>query len=217
MVLNHSDEVAKPSSQVQKPLAADDDDMDPTQYFENKLKALAAQKEAGKNPYPHKIHVSISVLEYVEKYGGLSSGEHLEDVEVSLAGRITNKRSSSSKLFFYDLHGGGAKVQDMADARRSDLDEAEFAKFHSGVKHGDIVGIKGFLGMIKELTCSYKVKYHANGLGNEPIEINFTPPFRRIDMIEDLEKMANLSIPKDLASEEDRKYLADACTKFDIK
>ena len=36
-------------------------------------------------------------------------------------------------------------------------------------------------------------------------------------MIEDLEKMANLSIPKDLAGEEARKYLADACTKFDIK
>lgn len=28
-----------------------------------------------------------------------------------------SKRSSSSKLFFYDLHGGGAKVQVMADAR----------------------------------------------------------------------------------------------------
>ncbi|KAM7461572.1 hypothetical protein LguiA_029693 [Lonicera macranthoides] len=72
-------------------------------------------------------------------------------------------------------------------------------------------------GMIKELTGGYKVKYHASGLDNEPIEIDFTPPFRRIDMIEDLEKMANLSIPKDLASEEARKYLADACTKFDIK
>ncbi|KAM7481056.1 hypothetical protein LguiB_005639 [Lonicera macranthoides] len=100
------EEAAKPSSQVQKPLAADDEDMDPTQYFENRLKALAAQKEAWKNPYPHKIHVSISVLEYVEKYGGLSSGEHLKDVE----------------------------------------DEAEVSKFHSGVKRGDIVGIKGFPG-----------------------------------------------------------------------
>jgi hypothetical protein len=28
-----------------------------------------------------------------------------------------SKRSSSAKLFFYDLHGGGAKVQVMADAR----------------------------------------------------------------------------------------------------
>lgn len=33
------------------------------------------------------------------------------------SGRIMNKRTSSSKLFFYDLHGGDAKVQVMADAR----------------------------------------------------------------------------------------------------
>ncbi|KAM7481055.1 hypothetical protein LguiB_005638 [Lonicera macranthoides] len=37
----------------------------------------------------------------------------------------------------------------MADARRSDLDEAEFSKFHFGVKRGDIVGIKGFPGKSK--------------------------------------------------------------------
>jgi hypothetical protein len=28
-----------------------------------------------------------------------------------------NKRMSSSKLFFYDLYGGGVKIQVMADAR----------------------------------------------------------------------------------------------------
>lgn len=91
----------------------------------------------------------MSILEYIEKYGCLSNGEHLEDVTVNLAGieirdfvfcflsmicychasfvdcfsvflmqgRIMSKRSSSSKLFFYDLHGGSVKVQVMADAR----------------------------------------------------------------------------------------------------
>lgn len=34
-----------------------------------------------------------------------------------IQGRIMSKRSSSSKLFFYDLHGDGVKVQVMADAR----------------------------------------------------------------------------------------------------
>lgn len=36
-------------------------------------------------------------------------------------------------------------------------------------------------------------------------------------MIEELEKIANLSIPKDLASDEANKYLANACLKFDVK
>ncbi|KAJ8445755.1 hypothetical protein Cgig2_026082 [Carnegiea gigantea] len=400
------------NSQGQKSQMADDEDMDPTQYFENRVKALAAQKAAGINPYPHKFFVSMQITEYIEKYGGLNNGDHLEDVQVSLAGRIMSKRSSSSKLFFYDLHGVGAKVQVMADARTSELDEAEFSRFHASVKRGDVVGVTGFpgktkrgelsifpksfvllshclhmmprqkavaaaenvkkgeawapgktrnpelyilkdqetryrqryldlmlngevreifrtrsrvisyvrrfldnldflevetpmmnmipggaaarpfvthhnelnmklymriapelylkelvvggldrvyeigkqfrnegidlthnpefttcefymafadyndlmeltekmlSGMVKELTGGYVIKYHANGLDKDPIEIDFTPPFRRIDMIEELEKMANLSIPKDLASEETNKYLIDACLKYDVK
>ena len=117
------------------------------QYFENRLKYLAALRAAGEEPYPHKFPVTKSIPEYVEQYKNLGNGEHLEDVTVNLAGieirafiylvsiyhfsfgdfflkiffpmqgRIMSKRSSSSKLFFYDLHGGAAKVQVMADAR----------------------------------------------------------------------------------------------------
>ena len=36
-------------------------------------------------------------------------------------------------------------------------------------------------------------------------------------MIEELEKMAGLSIPKDLLSEEANQYLKDACLKYEIK
>lgn len=31
---------------------------------------------------------------------------------------------------------------------------------------------------MKDLTGGYKIKYHSNGLDSEPIEIDFTPPFR---------------------------------------
>ncbi|KAL9661158.1 hypothetical protein QQ045_025980 [Rhodiola kirilowii] len=405
-------EAAAGAAQPKKTQEADDEDMDPTQYFENRLKVLGTQKEAGLNPYPHKFHVDMTVPQYVKKYEDLKDGEHLENETVSLAGRIMNKRSSSSKLFFYDLHGLGAKVQLMADARTSELDEAEFSRFHAGVKRGDIVGVIGYpgkskrgelslfpksfvvlshclhmmprqkaisgsdsssksevwtpgsvrnpekyilrdqetryrqryldlmlnvevqeifktrrkvmayvrnfldsldflevetpmmnmiaggaaarpfvthhndlnmrlfmriapelylkelvvgglervyeigkqfrnegidlthnpefttcefymafadyndlmditeqmlSGMVKELSGGYVIKYHANGLKEDPIEIDFTPPFRRIDMIEELERLANLEIPKDLASEEATKYLIDACVKFDIK
>ena len=44
----------------------------------------------------------LEFLEAVEqeKYGALSNRDHLEDVTVSLVGRIMSRRSFSSKLFF---------------------------------------------------------------------------------------------------------------------
>jgi lysyl-tRNA synthetase class 2 len=36
-------------------------------------------------------------------------------------------------------------------------------------------------------------------------------------MIEGLEAMAKLDIPKDLSSDEANKYLIDACAKYDVK
>jgi lysyl-tRNA synthetase class 2 len=36
-------------------------------------------------------------------------------------------------------------------------------------------------------------------------------------MIGELEKMANLDIPKDISSDEANKYLKDACKKYEIK
>jgi len=66
-------------------------------------------------------------------------------------------------------------------------------------------------GMVKDILGSYKVQYHANGHDNPPIEIDFTPPFKRISMIEGLETMGNCKIPKDLFSDETRLYLINLC------
>ena len=56
------------------------------QYFENRLKYLAALRAAGEEPYPHKFPVTKSIPEYVEQYKNIGNGEHLEDVTVKLAG-----------------------------------------------------------------------------------------------------------------------------------
>nr|XP_018629664.1 lysine--tRNA ligase, cytoplasmic-like [Nicotiana tomentosiformis] len=101
------------------------------------------------NSYLHKFQASMSIPEYVNKYGVLESSEHLWDELVTLSGSIMNKRAISTKLFFYDLHGEGANVLIKATAKDFELPDEEFIKFHSGVERGDIVGIIGFPGKSK--------------------------------------------------------------------
>lgn len=78
--------------------------------------------------------------EFIEKFSHLKTEESLDDKIVYIAGRIHNKRASSSLLRFYDLHGEGVKLQVMASASDS---ERDFATVHDLLRRGDIVGIKG--------------------------------------------------------------------------
>ena len=126
------------------------EEVDPSLYFENRVKTIQAKKAKGINPYPHKFHVSIAVPEFVKKFASLEAGQQLADVTVSLAGRIYSKRASGAKLLFYDLKAEGDKVQVMADARNSELDLPEFQTVHNETKRGDIVGVVGFPGKSKK-------------------------------------------------------------------
>ena len=72
-------------------------------------------------------------------------------------------------------------------------------------------------GMVKELKGSYKIQYHAKGPGQEPIEIDFTPPWPRLSMIAELEKELDVQIPKDLYAEETRQFLDDLCWKKEVE
>ncbi|GAB5372713.1 hypothetical protein AAMO2058_001688600 [Amorphochlora amoebiformis] len=77
-------------------------------------------------------------------------------------------------------------------------------------------------GMVKSICGSYKVivpPEEKDGVvpsGAKPIEVDFTPPWRRIPMIEGL-KAAGIDIPMPLESEEARIYLDKELTKREIK
>jgi lysyl-tRNA synthetase class 2 len=72
-------------------------------------------------------------------------------------------------------------------------------------------------GMVKEITGSYVLRYHVNGPDQPPVEIDFTPPFRRISMLKGLEEYANVKCPADLASEETRQYLINVLKERNIE
>lgn len=46
---------------------------------------------------------------------------------------------------------------------------------------------------------------------DKKVELDFTPPFRRLDMIEELEKATSTKFPTDLGSDEALKFLDDLC------
>jgi len=77
-------------------------------------------------------------------------------------------------------------------------------------------------GMVKNICGSYKVVVppeEKDGVvpeGAKPITVDFTPPWKRIPMIEGL-KEAGIDIPMPLESEEARKYLDAQLKKRDIK
>lgn len=90
-----------------------DEEISPNEYYKLRTGAVAALKNGTKedHPYPHKFNVTTSLEEFIEKYNNLSSGEVLDNVTLSVAGRVHSIRESGSKLIFYDLRGEGVKIQ----------------------------------------------------------------------------------------------------------
>ncbi|KAL3143670.1 Lysine--tRNA ligase [Trebouxia sp. C0009 RCD-2024] len=125
------------------------EDLDPNLYHERRVATVKHAKASGANLYPHKFHVSTSLPDFVAKYKDLPDGSHDEDTAVSIAGRVYNKRASGAKLVFYDVQSDGVRIQVMADARTSGLDEAAFGHVHNAIKRGDLVGVKGYPGKSK--------------------------------------------------------------------
>lgn len=66
-------------------------------------------------------------------------------MEVKLAGRIYTKRSSGSKLVFYDVKAEGVKIQVMCQAQEA-AGNVQFEDQHEHLRRGDIIGIIGYPG-----------------------------------------------------------------------
>ncbi|BHF75212.1 Lysine--tRNA ligase [Sparganum proliferum] len=131
-----------------KKAAIKEDELDATQYYEMRKAAIQRMKTGDRKPYPHKFHVSMGLPEFIEKYSSLEAGQHLDDVEVSLSGRIFAKRESGSKLIFYDIMAEGKKLQVMATVNHYG-DEKDFFEINEILHRGDIVGCVGNPGKSK--------------------------------------------------------------------
>jgi len=121
-------------------------ELDPTQYFANRLKSLGSF--GIDKCYPHKFQVTITIKEFIEKYSYLEKDTKLDNVVVSVAGRLRMKRAQGAGLVFYDLVESGYKIQVLADKKSFGNDE-EFDKINDLLRRGDIIGATGHPGRAK--------------------------------------------------------------------
>jgi len=74
-------------------------------------------------------------------------------------------------------------------------------------------------GMVKAIHGSYKLQYHPDGPESPAVEIDFTPPFRRLRMFPDLEKSLGVKLPAPdkLDTPEAAKYLDQLCVQHGVE
>ncbi|XP_050425307.1 lysine--tRNA ligase isoform X1 [Adelges cooleyi] len=75
-------------------------------------------------------------------------------------------------------------------------------------------------GLVKSIYGSYKIKYHPDGVDSntEPVEVDFTPPFKRMYMFPALEEVLSVKLPDPtrLSTPEANKLLDELCLKHDV-
>ncbi|KAK4516240.1 uncharacterized protein ATC70_011210 [Mucor velutinosus] len=73
-------------------------------------------------------------------------------------------------------------------------------------------------GMVMKLFGKYQIQYHPQGPEGPAMDIDFTPPFKRIDMIETLEEKLDCKFPPgdQLHTAETNKFLSDLLAKHEI-
>ena len=136
---------------AKKPAEQEQEITDPKEYFNSRKAFVNQQKEKGVNPYPHKFAVSISLTDYIEKYGHLEIGHIEQSIVECVSGRVHAKRQQGTKLVFLDLRAEGKKIQVMANlAYYQNGNEEAFAADIGKIKRGDIVGCRGYPGKTKK-------------------------------------------------------------------
>mmetsp|Transcript_5772 Transcript_5772/g.17215 ORF Transcript_5772/g.17215 Transcript_5772/m.17215 type:complete len:603 (-) Transcript_5772:1451-3259(-) len=72
--------------------------------------------------------------------------------------------------------------------------------------------------LVMHLFGTYKIPLHPDGPESDKvIEIDFTPPYRRLSMVAALSEKLGVAIPEDLDSDETNKFLSDQCDLHKIE
>ncbi|XP_055353180.1 lysine--tRNA ligase-like [Paramacrobiotus metropolitanus] len=74
-------------------------------------------------------------------------------------------------------------------------------------------------GLVKYITGGYKIVYHPKGPEGEAMNIDFTPPWRRVSMMAELEKKLGVKLPPatEIHTAESQKILDDLAVKHKVE
>lgn len=136
-------------NQTSEKKAAVEEELDPSKFTENRKNWLQQQRDSGANPYPHKFQRSHRIDHFRTEFDSKieEKGVFLEEVEVSITGRVHSIRSQGAKLLFIDLEGDQNKLQLMITA--TNYKAEGFADLSTTIKRGDIIGAVGQPGRSK--------------------------------------------------------------------
>lgn len=95
--------------------------------------------------YPYSWNISHKIEDIIVTYKDIENGARLTETNISLMGRILQKREQSKKLNFYTITINGNDFQIISDLN-SYHSEDEFFKIHNATNLGDIIGVKGYIG-----------------------------------------------------------------------
>jgi len=107
------------------------------------MKDLEEIKKMGIEPYPYKFERTHFIKEVIKKYPNVNPGEKIEDVKISVAGRIRSKRKHG-KLSFAHIEDSSDRIQIYVSL--DNIDKKEYNLFQK-LNIGDIIGVEG--GIIK--------------------------------------------------------------------
>ena len=73
-------------------------------------------------------------------------------------------------------------------------------------------------GLVQHVTGGLKVAYQPNGPDGETLELDFTTPWKRFDMIEELEVKTGVKFPpgEELHTDKTNKFLRELCTTHNV-
>jgi lysyl-tRNA synthetase class 2 len=127
-----------------------------------RLEKVHAMRQAGVEPYAYRFEVSHSTQDLHQLFGDVEPGTIRDDVHVSIAGRIMNRRIFG-KLAFFTLQDSSGTIQLYLDKQRitehmQNRIPESFSRLKQWIDAGDIIGVTGSIRRTEKGELSVYVK-----------------------------------------------------------